>query len=316
MAEVALEEPDARLGLTLVEAVEQDRAAVAGSFQLPQVMSEVEPSGAGCRVAGIAVLLDVLGVGEGDVVAEQVDGLGKHLLLSAQLAPVIDVGPIEHHLQARRPHLVQELTSLPGGVDDVVDLRLEHEGDATLLGDLDARCHRVEQVGPCAGIVVGVVPRPHAVRIPTPGTERNFIGAMRPGSANQSEQSPQRCAAPRRVGVDQVGVTGHGVHRDPPVRGRRADALGQPVIDRVRHLLHADGGVVPFRVSQTMSLDRVEHLCDGRAHERVRENAELHSIALLGRSVRAAPAPCRSRAGVTGLRGRQAASAVPPPPSR
>ena len=98
---MALEEPNAGLDLALVEAVEQDRAAVTGSVQLAQVVTEVEPSGAGRGMAGVAVLLDVLGVGEGDVVAEQVDGIGKHLVLSGQLAPVIDVGSIEHHLQAR-----------------------------------------------------------------------------------------------------------------------------------------------------------------------------------------------------------------------
>ena len=273
---MALKKPHAGRDLTLLQAVEQDRAAVAGPPQLAQVVSEVEPAGAGRGVAGVAVLLDVLGVGQGDVAAKQIDRFGKQLLLSAQLAPVVDVGAVEHHLQARRPQFVQELPRLRGGVDDVVDLRLEHQGDAALLGGLQAGGHRAQQVFPGAGVVVGVVPPPHAARIAAPGTERNLVGAVRRGGANQPEQPLQRGAAPLRFGIDQVGVTGHRVHRDLPLRGRRADAFDQPFIQRGRHLLHADGGVVPLRVLQAVSPDRVEHRLDGRAHERVREDAEPH----------------------------------------
>ena len=55
----------------------------------------------------LTVAVQVLGVGEGDAVAEEVEGLLQNLRHAGELALVEDVGSVHHHLQVFGADLVE-----------------------------------------------------------------------------------------------------------------------------------------------------------------------------------------------------------------
>ena len=119
--------------------MQNHRPFEAYPIQAYHVVPIVQHTRARRLVPGVPILLQVLGVGHADVVAEQVEGFLQHVPHASQLSRLEQVGPVDDDLQVRRRYLVEQASRLYRRVDHVVHLRLEHVSHPHVLGD-SRRC--------------------------------------------------------------------------------------------------------------------------------------------------------------------------------
>ena len=125
-------------------------------------------------VSRIAIVVEVLGVGQGDVFADQREGLVEHFFHPRQLAFVEDIGRVHRDLQVRRANLVQQTSRLLGRVHHVVDLGFKSQHHASLPGDLGGLAHAGGHVLPCRRRIVVRVASPHVVAVTGTSAEMNL----------------------------------------------------------------------------------------------------------------------------------------------
>ena len=191
------------------EAVRDQRAVEAGARRRPMKWREVDhalPGGGEAAVGGA-----VLGVGHGEVVAEQVDApprraggarpasatskrfAGSSTMLSRGLAD-----------------LVEQPARGVGASDDVGELGLDAELDAVALGDGERLLHLGEEVAPGLGRGVVGMPAPLVVGVAGAGAERDEPVPIAGAGGGEDREPAQALAPHRRVGVDHVVGAGHG----------------------------------------------------------------------------------------------------------
>ena len=210
----------------MVHLVQDDGAVEATALQGGQVERVIQEALARTQVPGFAVVVEVFGVGQRDIVTQQIEGLGQLLLHPGQLAGLEDVGRVHDHLDRGRPHRVEQLTGPRGRVGDVVDFGLEGQGHPVLSGGLGRRLHDLDQIG--HGLRAGVVrvTPPHDV-LAAARAQGHHGGAQGVAVPDQLAQVTEVGPAARPVGMDHVERPVHRGHDDAPLGQLPADVLTQ-----------------------------------------------------------------------------------------
>ena len=188
--------------------MEDQGALKADGVQQRQIAFVVQQAGAGGLVAGIAVPLQVLGVGQGDIGAEQFEGLVEDCCHSRQRAGVEEVGRVDYHLEVRGAHLVEQAAGLAGRIHDVGYFGFKDQGDVVVGGDLHGGGHGLEHFSPGRRRAVFGVVAPHVVGVARAGGKGDQRGAEMGAGSGQGAQTLKAALPLLDVGMDDVEGAG------------------------------------------------------------------------------------------------------------
>ena len=119
--------------------VQDDSTVETAAPKLGQVEPVVHHASACGATTGITIMVEVFGVSEHDITADEGKGFGQMILHAAEITAVEEIGTIHQHLQGRAADLVHQPSRLLRGVDDIVVLGLECERDADPLSRVRRR---------------------------------------------------------------------------------------------------------------------------------------------------------------------------------
>ena len=125
-------------------------------------------------VSRIAIVVEVLGVGQHDIFANERESLVEHFFHPGELAFVEDVGRVHRDFQVRGGNLVQQTARLFGRIHHIVDLGLKGQHHPGLPGDLGGLAHADGHVLPCRRRIVVRVASPHVVAVTGTSAEMNL----------------------------------------------------------------------------------------------------------------------------------------------
>lgn len=209
-----MEEGNAGGDLGAGQAMEEKGAGEAVLAEEAEVEIVVEEAFAGGFVTSVAVVIQIFGVGESDILAKQRESLFEDLFHAGEGAGGEEVGGVESDLEVRGGDLIEEAAGLGGGVDDVVDLGLEGKYAAGLSSDLGGFTDAGGHVAPGLGGGVVGVGAPHALVVAGAGADVN--GGAREGTGENTE------AGEARLALGRVGVA----HVEGALEAREAEAAG------------------------------------------------------------------------------------------
>ena len=215
----------------------------------------VEEAFAGGFVAGIAVVVEVFGVSEGDVLADEGEGFFEDLLHAGEGAGGEKVGRIHGDLEMGRSDLVQELAGFAGGIDDVVDFGFEGEDGLGLPGDVSGVANAGNHVAPGLGRGVVGMAAPHAGFVAGAGADVN--GEAGEGFGENTEAA-EAALAVFGVGVAHVEGAGEGGKGEGAGGGFAAEAIGESGGDFVGEVGESGTGEAELDGGEPMGFGFIE----------------------------------------------------------
>ncbi len=174
----------------------------------------------------VARALDVLGVGDLDLVGQRVEDLVQDLVHVVDVVGLEVVGRVHQQAEAGMVDLGEHLHRLLDRADDVVDVGLEQEHRAVVIGGLgevgDDLAALLEAL---LGLVLGVR-HPVELGVVGAGLRDHVARAEVAGVADDLLEVADALLALRLVGVDDVGVAGDAADRQVVVAEGVAHLLG------------------------------------------------------------------------------------------
>ncbi len=190
------------------------------------------------------------------------------------------VGRVHQQAQARAGHVGEQAQRLVDRADDVVDIGLEQEDGAVVIGGAgQLGDHRAALLVAFLGLVLRVV-HPVAVGGEGAGLADDIGAAQVAGVADQRPQMLQLGLSRRRVGVDDVGVAADGADRQVVVAEGLADGPAFLARDRAGGQVHVLEGEVELDGVEPQRADLLRRLRQ-RIGEVSGEDADLDHDAFL-----------------------------------
>ena len=257
-----------------VEPMEQERPLESMGAQQVKIAIIVQLALAGREVARVAIVVEVLGVRQDDILAHQGKRLVEDLAHPGQFAGMEQVRRIDRDLQGWRRNLVQKSPRF-SRIHNVVHLGFKGQDHARLSGDLRCLAYAGGHVTPRLGRVVVRVAAPHAAAVTRAGAHVNLRGAQLRAGLRENPQPPQACPALFGVGVTHIEGALHGRNRDPTGGRLATNPAGHFQRDLVGHVRQAGAVQAHLHTIKTAGPDGVQARFQCAASERAQQDADL-----------------------------------------
>ena len=95
-----------------------------------------------------AVVVEVFGVSEDDVLADEGKGLIENLVHAGEFTGVEEIGRVQGDFEMRRADFIEQAAGFPGGIDHIAHFGFEGKDDVGLAGDAGRLADTSDHVPP------------------------------------------------------------------------------------------------------------------------------------------------------------------------